>query len=82
MAGGDLGNKLSKVNDIKLIYCYYKIVAQKSFPGIVWKKIDIDETQEMMLSRLEGATKECWSFKSKVLYAYCIELSTDVDRSK
>ena len=52
MAGGDLGNKLSKVNDIKLIYRYCKIVLRKKLPRYCLKKKSIlMKTQEMMPSR-------------------------------
>ena len=67
MAGGDLGNKLSRVNDIKLIYRYCKIVLRKKLPRYcLKKKIDIDENtgnDAKQACRIEGATKEFFNFK-------------------
>ena len=43
-----------------------KLCSEKSFPGTVWKKIDIDENtgnDAKQACRIEGATKECCNFK-------------------
>ena len=66
MTGRDLENKLSKVNDIKLIYRYCKIVLRKKLPRYYLKKIDIDENtgnDAKQACKIEGATKECYNFK-------------------